>query len=64
MIKKSALRSTGGGSATNTATGTIEGGYFGLLASNTASSTSVVNFGSIFSVQARYQAISHSMRRA
>ncbi len=41
----------GGGSATNGATGTISGGYFGLRAAKTASSVSVVNFGSIFSVQ-------------
>jgi hypothetical protein len=41
----------GGGSATNAAAGTIGGGYFGLRAANTASSVSVVNFGSLFSVQ-------------
>ncbi len=49
--QRSGVSLYGGGSATNAATGTIEGGYFGLRASNTASSASVVNFGSIFSVQ-------------
>jgi hypothetical protein len=39
----------GGGSATNASTGTIGGGYFGLRAFTIASS--VVNFGSIYSVQ-------------
>jgi hypothetical protein len=41
----------GGGSATNAAAGTISGGYFGIRASNTATSVSVVNLGSIFGDQ-------------